>query len=104
MFVRPEAKNVVISTKYDAPSGTLVMNASGNLDTALIKVIGHKSMPVGTSATIRWGTNRLRVALVLDDMNEDDVLVSTLSGERARDLDRTQAARSQVGTADDGHR
>jgi Flp pilus assembly protein TadG len=67
LFIRPEAKNVVITAKYDAPSGTLVMNASGSLDTALIRVLGHKSMAIGTSATIRWGTNRLRVALVLDN-------------------------------------
>ena len=67
LFTRPEAKNVLITTSYNAATSTLVMNASTNLDTALIRVIGHKSMPLGTSATIRWGTNRLRVALVLDN-------------------------------------
>src|SRR5262245_1430145 len=67
LFTRPEAKNVLVTTKYDGPSGTLAMTANADLDTALIRVIGHKSMPIGTSATIRWGNNRLRVALVLDN-------------------------------------
>src|SRR5262249_22695742 len=44
------------------------------------------------------------LALLLDDVDENDLLVATLPGECARHFDGTHASGREVGTADDRHR
>lgn len=66
-FTRPDAKNVVVTTTYSTTNGsTLVVSASGSMDTTFTRVMGYSSLSVGSSSTIKWGNQRLRVALVLD--------------------------------------
>jgi Flp pilus assembly protein TadG len=67
IFDRPEAKNVNIATTYTTNDGsTLTITATGSMDTTFTRVMGVTSMSVGSSATIKWGNQRLRVALALD--------------------------------------
>src|ERR1044072_3375611 len=66
-FTRPEAKNVSVTTAYTTTDGsTLTVTASGSVETTFTRVMGYTSLGVGSSSTIKWGNQRLRVALVLD--------------------------------------
>src|SRR5437879_1386544 len=68
LFNRPEAKNVSITTAYSTSSGSqLTITGSGSIDTTFMKVMGYQSLDIGSSATVKWGNTRLRVALVLDN-------------------------------------
>src|SRR5258708_5871849 len=66
-FNRPEAKNVTLAAAYSTTSGTqLTLTASGTVDTTFTRIMGYTTLNVGSSTTIKWGNQRLRVALVLD--------------------------------------
>jgi len=66
-FNRPDAKNVVVTATYSTTNGSeLRIAASGSLDTTFTRVMGVSQLSVGSSSTIKWGNQRLRVALVLD--------------------------------------
>ena len=67
-FIRPEASNIVVHATYDNSAGTsVVVNATADIPTTILGVIGFDKLKVGTSSTAKWGVNRLRVALVLDN-------------------------------------
>jgi hypothetical protein len=65
----------VITPTYTTTGGSqLTIAASGSIDTAIMKVMGYSSLNIGSSSTVKWGNNRLRVALALDNtgsMNDD---------------------------------
>ena len=66
-FNRPEAKNVVVTTTYSTTNGSaLTMTVSASVDTTFTRIMGFNELNVGSSSTIKWGNQRLRVALVLD--------------------------------------
>jgi Flp pilus assembly protein TadG len=68
LFIRPDAKNVVITPTYTTSGGSqLVIAASASVDTAFMRVMGYASLNIGSSSTVKWGNSRLRVALVLDN-------------------------------------
>ncbi len=68
LFTRPEAKNITVNANYTTTGGTsLVINATADVPTGFLGVIGYNSITVGSSSTAKWGSNRLRVALVLDN-------------------------------------
>jgi Flp pilus assembly protein TadG len=75
MYARPEAKNIVITPTYTTSGGTkLTVAGSASLDTAFMKLMGHSSLTIGSTSTVKWGMNRMRVALALDNtgsMNSD---------------------------------
>ena len=67
LFNRPDLKNLNVTAAYSTTSGsTLVITATGSVDTTFTRVMGFNSLNVGSSATIKWGNQRLRVALALD--------------------------------------
>jgi Flp pilus assembly protein TadG len=67
LFSRPDAKNINVNTVYSTTGGsTLTVTASGSMDTTFTRVMGYTQINVGSSATIKWGNQRLRVALALD--------------------------------------
>ena len=74
MFNHPEAKNVVITPTYSTAGGSqLTVAVSGSMDTSFMKIMGFSSLNIGSTSTVKWGMNRLRVALALDNtgsMNE----------------------------------
>ena len=68
LFTRPEAKNVTVNASYTTTGGTsLVISAAADVPTSFLGVIGYNSITVSSSSTAKWGSNRLRVALVLDN-------------------------------------
>jgi Flp pilus assembly protein TadG len=68
LFTRPEAKNVTVTANFTTTDGTaVVMNATADVPTSLLGIIGYDTITVATSSTAKWGSNLLRVALVLDN-------------------------------------
>jgi len=67
MFTRPDAVNKSLSLVYSAAGNSLTLTGSANVNTTLARVIGKTQMSIGTTATVKWGNDRLRVALVLDN-------------------------------------
>ncbi len=66
-FNRPDAKNVVVTATYSTTDGSaLTIAAAGTIDTTFSRIMGVSELSVGSSSTIKWGNQRLRVALVLD--------------------------------------
>jgi Flp pilus assembly protein TadG len=67
LFNKPELKNLSVTATYSTTNGSqLMITANGSVDTTFTRVMGFNSLNVGSSATIKWGNQRLRVALVLD--------------------------------------
>jgi Flp pilus assembly protein TadG len=68
MFNHPDAKNIVITPSYTTTGGSqLTIAVSGSVDTTFMNVLGFSSLNIGSTSTVKWGNNRLRVALVLDN-------------------------------------
>ena len=68
LFTRPEAKSITITASYTASAGSqILVTGSAQMPTNFLGVIGFNSLTVNGSATARWGSSRLRVALVLDN-------------------------------------
>ena len=68
MFVRPEAKDIQVTVNYTTEGGSkIVVNATAQMPADFTKIIGYDNFNVIASSTSKWGTSRLRVALVLDN-------------------------------------
>ena len=68
LFNRPEVKNATVSATYSTAAGTsILIAATGQLDTSFMRVVGVSQMTVDAQSTIKWGNKRLRLALVLDN-------------------------------------
>ena len=68
LFTRPEAKSITIAATYTTTGGSAVtVNGSGNVPTNFLGIIGYNSIAVNGTATAKWGSSRLRVALALDN-------------------------------------
>lgn len=46
---------------------TVEVAAGGDMDAAILPVIGIKTMPVAAGSTVQWGVRRIELALVLDN-------------------------------------
>lgn len=67
MFVRPDANSVTISASYSTSGGSqVVVNGQANVPTTIMNIAGFSYITVMGTATSKWGSERLRVALVLD--------------------------------------
>jgi Flp pilus assembly protein TadG len=68
LFTRPEGKNIQISAAYTASGGSQVtVTGSTDVPTSFLGIIGYNNITVAGSSTTKWGSSRLRVALVLDN-------------------------------------
>jgi Flp pilus assembly protein TadG len=68
LFNRPEAEDISVTTTYTSAGGSsLVIKASASVPTDVMGVIGYDSIAISAMATAKWGSSRLRVALVLDN-------------------------------------
>jgi len=68
LFTRPEAKSVTVAASYSASAGSqVVVSGQAQVPTNFLGVIGYNNLTVNGSSTAKWGTSRLRVALVLDN-------------------------------------
>jgi Flp pilus assembly protein TadG len=67
-FSRSGIENIQVSATYKTSGGPQVtVSANAQQPTTIMKLLGYKMLPVGSSSTTTWGTGRLRVALVLDN-------------------------------------
>lgn len=68
LFTAGDASNVSISATYTTSGGMqVVVNGSASVPTSFLGLLGYNNITVGTSSTVKWGSSRLRVALVLDN-------------------------------------
>jgi Flp pilus assembly protein TadG len=67
LFNRPEVNGLLITATYTTSGGSqLKINASGNVNTNFMGLMGFNSLKVGVESQVKWGNARLRVALALD--------------------------------------
>ena len=104
LFNRPnEASINSVSATYTASAGSqVVVNGSVNVPTTFLRVLGPSSMQnitVTGSSTTKWGTTRLRVALVLDNTGSmaDAGKITALKSATHSLLSQLQGAASQNG-------
>lgn len=68
IFNPPGVQNVTISAVYSGNGATsLVVNGSASVPTTIAQILGVNAITVGATSTAKWGSTRLRVALVLDN-------------------------------------
>jgi Mg-chelatase subunit ChlD len=68
LFNRPEATGVVVTVTYTTSGGAqLKLNASANVKTSFMSIMGHSLLNVTAESQVKWGNSRLRVALALDN-------------------------------------
>jgi Flp pilus assembly protein TadG len=68
IFNRPEAKDVSVHATYVSSNGSsLAISASASVPAFIMGIIGLNSIPIDASASSKWGSTRLRIALVLDN-------------------------------------
>jgi Flp pilus assembly protein TadG len=100
LFTRPEAINVVVTATYTTTGGSAVaINATADVPTAFLGVIGYNNIRVNASSTAKWGSSRLRVALVLDNTGSmaDDGKMTALKSATHALLTQLQNAASVNG-------
>src|SRR5688572_5472236 len=68
MFTRPEASDVVVNATYSSSAGSqVVVTGSAKVPTTIMAIAGYTTMTINGSSTAKWGSERLRVALALDN-------------------------------------
>src|SRR5215468_6327801 len=68
LFLKPEAKDIQVTVNYTTEGGSkIVVGATAQLPADFTKILGFDNFNLIASSTSKWGTNRLRVALVLDN-------------------------------------
>ena len=68
LFMKPEAKDIQVTVSYTTEGGSkIVVGANARLPADFTKILGYDTFNLVASSTAKWGTNRLRVALVLDN-------------------------------------
>jgi len=68
LFNRPEGTNITIKASYTTDAGAKVLvNGAADVPTTFMDVLGLDKITVAGSSTAKWGSTRLRVALVLDN-------------------------------------
>ncbi len=103
LFTRPEATNINISATYTTSGGTaLVVNGSADVPTFFLGLIPgqpFQNLAVSGSSTAKWGSNLLRVALVLDNTGSmaDDGKITALKSATNSLLTQLQSAATNNG-------
>ena len=68
LFNSSETKNITVKTTYSNSSGTTVaLDTTADVPTSILSLLGINSIKVGASSMAKWGSVKLRVALVLDN-------------------------------------
>ena len=67
LFRHPEVQNVAVTPTYAATSSTLSVAASGTTKTNFMAMMGFKQLSISASSTVKWGTGKIEIALVLDN-------------------------------------
>jgi len=87
LFTRDEAANITVKATYTTQGGSQVtVDGSVDVPTDFMGTFGFHKLTVGNSATAKWGMERLRVALVLDNtgsMDEDGKMTALKSATKS---------------------
>jgi len=72
LYLAADAPIQTFSATYTPNSGSgasILLTAGGNIPTYFMKVLGNNfsTLPINSSSTTKWGSTRMRVALVLDN-------------------------------------
>jgi Flp pilus assembly protein TadG len=68
LFNPPGVQNISVSVTYSNSGGsTAVVHGSASIPTTFAAILGVSTVYIGGSSTAKWGSIRLRVALVLDN-------------------------------------
>ena len=100
MFSHADAKSMTITPTYTTTGGSqLTVAASASMDTAFMKLMGYQNLGIKSSSTVKWGNNRLRVALALDNTGSmnDDGKIGALKTATKNLLDQLKAAATTNG-------
>jgi len=102
MFTRGDVNNVNVSATYSVSGGSnVVVNASVEMPTTIMSIAGpgFASTKIAGSSTAKWGSSRLRVALVLDTTGSmaSDGKISALKTATNNLLTQLQSAASTNG-------
>ncbi len=86
LFTRPEAQNINITATYTTTGGSAVtVNGTADVPTQFLSIVGYQNIPVGGTSESKWGSSRLRVALVLDNtgsMADDGKMTALISSTK----------------------
>jgi len=95
LFTKPEATNITLTATYSTAGGSqVVVNGSADVPTVFMGVMGYSKLTVNGTSTAKWGSQRLRVALVLDNTGSmaDDGKMTALKSATTSLLAQLQAA------------
>ncbi len=68
LFQQPDAENIQFTATYSSTGGSnVVIDGSADMATDFMGLLGLQSISITGSSTAKWGSTRLRVALVLDN-------------------------------------
>jgi Flp pilus assembly protein TadG len=101
MFHRPEATNVTFKKPdYGTTGGSqLALTVSADVKASFVSVIGFPTLNITSTTTVKWGNNRLRVALGLDNTGSmsDDGKIAALKSATHKLLDSLKNAATRPG-------
>ena len=100
LFTRTDATGLAVTATYTTGSGAqLVVNASSNVKTNFMGIMGFSSLRVAVDSQVKWGNTRMRVALALDvtgSMYEDGKIGAMRTATKSL-LDQLKAAAANPG-------
>jgi Flp pilus assembly protein TadG len=68
LFTRAEGKTVKVDASYGASGeSSLSVTATVLMDTMFMRIFGHPQVTISSTAVVKWGNTKLRVALALDN-------------------------------------
>jgi Flp pilus assembly protein TadG len=99
-YTPSNTNNITVSASYTTSGGSAVtVNASVDVPTVFMGIMGYRTITVNGSSTAKWGNTRLRVALVLDNtgsMAEDNKMSALKSATKSL-LTQLKAAAARNG-------
>jgi Flp pilus assembly protein TadG len=102
-FTKPQASNIKFTATYSTEGGSnVVVDGAADLKTEFISIIGFKKITVSGTSIAKWGSARLRVALVLDTTGSmaDDGKINALKTATKNLLTQMQSAATVDGDVD----
>src|SRR5262245_32379253 len=100
LFTRNDANSLLVSATYSAATGSQVLvNASSNVKTNFMGLLGFTQLKIGVDSQVKWGNTRLRVALALDNTGSmaDDGKMDALKTATKNLLNQLKGAAAKDG-------
>ena len=100
LFAPPGVSNIGVNVSYTNSGGSaVVLNGHADVPTTFMNVFGFQNITVTNASTSKWGSVRLRVALVLDNTGSmaDDGKMTALKTATKNLLAQLQSAASSAG-------